>query len=139
MQSSSHFTTYTECSGYIMTFMSLRNWVWVYTRSGLKTALGGARNKLIFSWQNWNCSSLETKICSLSLTITKFFQFFFNRTPKFSTRFARSNFRVRHSFGKPSLMPGLRVAGSLTGACPLVGHIFPPPPAESARGLYYGK
>ena len=55
VQSSSHFTTYTECSGYIMAFMSLRKWVWVYTRSGLKTALGGARHKLIFSWQNWNC------------------------------------------------------------------------------------
>ena len=67
------------------------------------------------------------------------FSIFLQQDPKIFD--ALGTFKLSRSafLRKPSLMLGLRVAGSLTGACPLVGHIFPPPPAESARGLYYGK
>ena len=146
VQSSSHFTTYTECSGYIMAFMSLRKWVWVYTRSGLKTALGGARKNLIFSWQNWNCLGwggatflLRNQNLFTFLNKHQIFSIFLQQNPKIFD--ALRAFKLSRSafLRKPSLMLGLRVAGSLTGACPLVGHIFSPPPAESARGLHYGK
>ena len=87
-------------------------------KEAFKTVLGLTGNTLVgkigtsLGWGGEK-SSTETSF----LKKNQIFSIFFKRASNFLARYARPIFCVQHSFGKPSPLTGLRVAGSPKGAC----------------------